>query len=229
MSTTDLELSAQQTKFNLTPAGQALKQFEMVQRMANMYTSSELVPNTYRGKIGNCAIAVDMAMRMNVNPLMVMQNLYIVHGMPSWSSKFLIATINASGRFAPLRYEITGKEGDDDRGCYCYTYEISDVKKEHALVGDKITMKMAKAEGWSTKPGSKWLTMPDQMLRYRAAAFWQRVYCPEISMGFISTEEARDIEDVEVEEVSPLSKVAQEAMTPPVMGDGINTPLLKSE
>ena len=54
---------------------------------------------------------------------------------------------------------------------------------------------MAKKEGWFNKSGSKWQTMPEQMLRYRAAAFWQRVYCPEISMGFMTTEEAEDIDD----------------------------------
>ena len=53
-------------------------------------------------------------------------------------------------------------------------------------------MEMADKEGWTKKSGSKWLTMPDQMLAYRAAAFWSRIYAPEISMGFITKEEAED-------------------------------------
>ena len=56
--------------------------------------------------------------------------------------------------------------------------------------------------------------MPSQMLRYRAAAFWQRVYCPEISMGLITKEEAEDIQDVEYTEIPDtgnLQKMAEKA------------------
>jgi len=136
-----------------------------------------------------------MAMRMQANPLMVMQNLYIVHGNPAFSSKFLIATINASGRFTPLRYEFRGTEGKDNYACRVYAYEAWDKEHKEPLYGDWVSLDMAKKEGWFSKPGSKWQTMPNQMLRYRAAAFWQRVYCPEISMGLMTAEEAEDIDD----------------------------------
>lgn len=188
--------------FALTPIGQQVKQFEMQQRMARMYSESDIVPDTYKGKMGNCVIAIDMAQRMGANPLMIMQNLYIVHGNPSFSSKFLIACVNASGRYTSLRYEWKGKPGTPDYGCRCYAYEKDDIKKEHRIEGVWIDMKIAESEGWTKKSGSKWITMPQQMLVYRAAAFWQRAYCPEISMGFISTEEAEDmVEDVPFEEV----------------------------
>ena len=182
-------------QFALTPIGQQVKQFETQQRMAQMYGTSTIVPDTFKGNIGNCVIAIDMAMRMNANPLMVMQNLYIVHGNPSFSSKFLIATINASGRYSPLRYEWRGKEGEDARACRVCAYESWDKDHKEPLYGDWVSIKMAKAEGWYDKSGSKWKTMPDQMLRYRAAAFWQRVYCPEISMGLMTSEEYEDIDD----------------------------------
>lgn len=205
----------QDAEFALTPVGQTVKQFEVMQRMAQMYTTSTIVPDTYKSNIGNCVIALDMAMRMGANPLMVMQNLYIVHGNPSFSSKFLVATINASGRFSPLRYEFKGEEGKDDYGCRCVAYEASDRERKSPLCGDWITMGMAKAEGWTTKNGSKWKSMPSQMLRYRAAAFWQRVYCPEISMGLLTKEEVDDIQDAEIaDETKPrrtLRDIAAEA------------------
>lgn len=203
-SVTEMELirAKQQAEFALTPVGQTVQQFEVMQRMGKMYASSTIIPDIYRGNIGNCIIALDMAMRMGANPLMTMQNLYIVHGNPAFSSKFLIATINASGRFSPLRYEFKGVEGTPDYGCRCVAYEVSDKGHEEPLTGDWITMEMATKEGWTSKSGSKWKTMPNQMLRYRAAAFWQRVYCPEISMGLITKEEAEDIQDVEYVEVS---------------------------
>lgn len=185
----------QQDEYALTPAGQAAKQFEIIQRKAIALTKSTIVPEAYRGdgNIGNCIIALEMAERMGVVPLMVMQNLYIVHGNPAWSSKFLIASINASRRFSPLCFEFKGEEGKADYGCRCYAYEASDKERKEPLYGDWITLDMANKEGWTKKSGSKWLTMPNQMLRYRAAAFWQRVYCPEISMGLLTTEEAEDI------------------------------------
>lgn len=200
---TELQIiqAKQAAEFAMTPVGQTVKQFEVMQRMANMYTTSTIVPDTYKGNVGNCVIALDMAMRMGCNPLMCMQNLYIVHGNPAFSSKFLIATINASGRFSPLRYEFKGEEGTPEYGCRCIAYESSDKDHKEPLHGDWITMGMAEKEGWTKKNGSKWQSMPSQMLRYRAAAFWQRVYCPEISMGLITKEEADDIQDAEYEEI----------------------------
>lgn len=187
------ELSVQQQAALLAnPAYTMMKNFELQQRMAQMYVQSTIVPDTYRGNIGNCAIAIDMAQRMGANPIMVMQNLYIVHGNPAWSSKFLIACINCSGRFTPLRYQFYGKRGTDQYGCRAYAYERSDRDHKDALCGIWVTMEMAKREGWTSKNGSKWNTMPDQMLIYRAAAFWARAYAPEISMGFLTKEEIED-------------------------------------
>lgn len=183
----------QNDEYALTPAGQETKKFEVLQRKAKMLVSSTIVPETYRGNIGNCIIALEMAERMGTPPLMVMQNLYVVHGNPAWSSKYLIGTINASKRFSPLRYEFKGEEGKPDYGCRCYAYEATDKEHKEPLYGDWITLDMANKEGWTKKAGSKWLSMPNQMLRYRAAAFWQRVYCPEISMGLLTAEEAEDI------------------------------------
>lgn len=192
----------QQAEFAMTPVGQTVQQFEVMQRMGKMYASSTIIPDIYRNNLGNCIIALDMAMRMGANPLMTMQNLYIVHGNPAFSSKFLIATINASGRFSPLRYEFKGEEGTPSYSCRCIAYEASDKEHKEPLEGDWISIEMANKEGWSTKAGSKWKTMPNQMLRYRAAAFWQRVYCPEISMGLMTKEEYEDIQDVEYVDVT---------------------------
>lgn len=191
-----------QAEFDLTPIGQQVKQFEATMRIAKMYAMSNFIPDSYKYKngqpldvnsvIANCTIALEMAARMGANPLMVMQNLYIVHGQPSFSSKFLIACINASKRFSPLRYEFKGEENTDNYACRVVAYEATDTRHKDPLAGDWISIAMAKSEGWIGKKGSKWLTMPSQMLRYRAAAFWQRTYCPEISMGLITAEEAND-------------------------------------
>lgn len=170
-----------------------LQGFELLQRTAKAFASSDLVPKQYQGNLANCMIAMDMAQRIGANPLMAMQNLYVVHGTPSWSSKFLIATINASGRFSSLRYEWKGEPGKDDFGCRAWAVEKETGER---LDGIWVTWKMVNAEGWAAKNGSKWKTMPDQMFVYRAAAFWQRAYAPELGMGLQTVEEAYDIVDV---------------------------------
>ncbi len=191
--------------FALTPVGQEFKRFETLQRMGQMYAVATIVPDTYKGNVANCAIALDMALRMKANPLLIMQNLFMVHGNPGWSSKFLIATINTCGRFMPLRYECNNKAGDE-YGWRCYSYEIHDKDKSERLEGTWVTWNMVKAEGWLNKAGSKWKTMPEVMFKYRAAAFWQRMYAPEISMGFQTAEELRDIEDVPFVELKTVPK-----------------------
>jgi len=170
-----------------------LQGFELLQRTAKAFASSDLVPAQYKGNLANCMIAMDMAQRIGANPLMAMQNLYVVHGTPSWSSKFLIATINACGRFSSLRYEWKGQPGKDDYGCRAWAIEKSTGER---LDGIWVTWSVVKAEGWSSKNGSKWKTMPDQMFIYRAAAFWQRAYAPELGMGLTTAEEMHDIVDV---------------------------------
>ena len=211
-NTTELTVQEQQ-QLLVDPSYKMIRQFELQQRMAQMYVQSTIVPDTYRGNIGNCAIAIDMAQRMGANPIMVMQNLYIVHGNPAWSSKFLIACINTSGRFTPLRYQFVGKRGTDQYACRAYAYEKTDKEHKDALCGIWITMDMAKKEGWTSKAGSKWLTMPDQMLVYRAAAFWARAYAPEISMGFLTKEEIEDA--VVIDEIpAPVGSIGNEPEPP---------------
>jgi hypothetical protein len=169
-----------------------LNAFELIQRVSKAFAGSDLVPKQYQGNLANCMIAMDMAQRIGANPLMVMQNLYIVHGTPGWSSKFLIATINASGRYSSLRYEWKGKPGEPGYGCRAWAIERATGER---LDGIWVTWEMVRAEGWDAKNGSKWKTMPDQMFVYRSASFWQRAYAPELGMGLQTAEEIHDVFD----------------------------------
>lgn len=166
--------------------------FELMQRVAKGFANSDLVPEAYRGNISNCLIALDMADRIGAAPLSVMQSMYIVHGNPAWSSKFLIATVNACGRYSSLRYEWKGKSGANDYGCRAWAIERETGQR---LDGIWVTWELVKEEGWDSKKGSKWRTMPDQMFIYRAATFWQRAYAPELAMGLSTAEEVIDVYD----------------------------------
>lgn len=162
--------------------------FNEATRMAMALAKSEIVPKAYQGKPENAIIALEMANRMGVSPLMVMQNLDIIHGRPSFNSKFTVAMINGTGRYTPIRYRFSG-EGDG-RTCVAYAKELA---TGEVLEGPSVSIKMAKAEGWYNKTGSKWPTMPDLMLSYRAAAFWSRMYEPGLTMGIHTTEEVEDM------------------------------------
>jgi len=210
-----------------------LQSFEFMQRTAKMFTHSSMVPTAYRAIIEkgygqdmtvtenpaalpNCIIALNMSQRMNADPLMIMQNLHVIEGRPSWSSQFIIAAINSCGRYSPLRFDIV--KGPEIDASYT-TFEWVDRKKvakvskvrvkntsciawaielatNTRLESPAVTMEMAVNEGWYGKNGSKWQSMPDLMLRYRSAAFFGRIYAPELLMGLPSAEETRDVIDV---------------------------------
>lgn len=213
------------------------QQFETMQRVCKMFANSELVPDMYKVSeknpeskaVANCMIAISMSMRIGADPLMIMQNMVIIYGRPSWSSKFLVATVNTCGRFNPLQFKFAKKgalglveyteytkvwvNNPNGKGYYkndakTSTFDgknIMDIEciawttakgSDEILESSPISLRLAIQEGWYLKAGSKWQTMPKQMLMYRAASFWTNVYAPELSMGMKTVEEQQDIIDI---------------------------------
>jgi Rps23 Pro-64 3,4-dihydroxylase Tpa1-like proline 4-hydroxylase len=170
------------------------KALAMISRLADRYANSSMVPDTYKGKPDNCFVALELASRMDVSPVLVMQNLYIVQGKPSWAGQACKALIDGCGKFTNSEYVMTGSMADGTRGCYL---QATNVKTGKVVKGTEINLKMANDEGWSSKNGSKWRTMPEQMLKYRAAAFFARTECPEVLMGFQTADEVQDVNGVD--------------------------------
>lgn len=163
--------------------------YETAKKMATALSQAGMVPEAYRGKIANCLVAMELAGRTGASVFAVMQNLHIIQGKPSFSSAFLIGSVNACGRFTPLRFQSDGETGKAGWKCRAVA---KDVKTGEVLEGVWVTWEMAQAEGWTTKAGSKWKTMPELMIRYRAAAFWTRLFAPEISLGMHTVDEVED-------------------------------------
>jgi hypothetical protein len=172
--------------------------FNTAQRIAMALAKSTLVPKAYQNNIPNVLIAMELASRIGASVFAVMQNADPIHGRLSWRATFLIATVNASGKFTPLRFRWQGKEGTDTWGCRAVARDRDGGEE---CLGSLITIATAKAEGWYQREGSKWKTIPEQMLVYRAAAFWTRIYSPELSLGMHTSEEISDITGVDVPEV----------------------------
>ena len=169
----------------------SINQFKDAQRMATLLAHSSIVPETYRGDehIGDCVLALEIANRIGASVLAVMQNLYLVEGKPGWSSQFLISCVNATKRFSPIRYRMTGTQGEDNWGCIAWAID----KTGEALQSPEVTIHMAKEEGWYYRNGGKWKTMPELMLCYRSATLFTRLYAPEIAMGIQTTDELVEI------------------------------------
>ena len=205
--------------------------FALMQRGANLLANSTIVPAQYRSlnvkkdqygnitkeeenpsAISNCVVALNMAQRMGADPLMIMQNLYIVEGRPAWSSQYIIASVNACGKYSPLRFKLedlgekeveysvtkwvnkqrivsTEKAVIHDMRCIAWALEK---KTGEVLESPPVTIELAVKEGWYGKNGSKWQTMPEVMLRYRAASFFGKLYAPELLMGIQTAEEVHD-------------------------------------
>lgn len=159
-------------------------------RTAKMLATCDLLPQAYQGRPENILIALDAAVRLNMSPMLVAQNLYVVQGKPAWSGSFCAAAINGSGKFTPLEYIFVGQEGEPSFGCMARATRLS---TGAVCTGDTITLQMAKDEGWLDKKGSKWKTMPRQMMMYRAASFFARAFCPEVLLGFQTAEEVQDV------------------------------------
>ena len=248
---TTANLLAPSHKANTSVGFFDLESFELTQRMAKMFSTSSLVPAQFRDTVekynsatrqkelvknpealANCAIALDMASRLNANPIMVIQNLYVIEGRPSWSSQWIIACVNKSGRFSPLQFRIEDlgeQEVQYEEFAWVSGKKQSSIKKAvirnlvcvaHAKSLDTgelvesapVSMELAVKEGWYGKNGSKWQTMPEVMLRYRAAAFFGRVYAPDLLMGFQSQEEAEELAYIET---APSGEVVENTVKVP--------------
>lgn len=179
------------------------ERYERALQVAETLSNSDLVPSQYKGKPANCLIALDVSRQVNSSPLIVMQNLNIILGKPSWSSTYISAAIHS--RYKNVKVILDG-EGLE-RGCKVVVYDDSG-KILHE--GARVTMRMASDEGWTNKTGSKWRTMPDLMLQYRANAFFGRVHCPDKLIGLQSEYEVYDVSEkesiIDVKVCNPFEK-----------------------
>lgn len=173
-------------------------------KMAEFLSNANLIPQAYRKNPGDCLIAIDLGNRLGVSPFVIMQNTQVVYGNITWKGAACKAMIDGCGKYRNSRYEMKGTPGSDDWGCRLVA---DNVQTRRTDVGPWVDIRMSKAEGWYQKSGSKWQTMPELMMKYRAASFFARTECPEVLMGFSTAEEQEDIS-------APASPAAP-AATPP--------------
>ena len=167
----------------------AVQKFELMQRQAKLYSNSDLVPAHFRGKVANTFIALQVADRLRADQFMVLQSLYVVHGQPGWKATMMLSLANSMGPFdGPIEFDVKGS------GAKLSVRAFAKLRGTDRVVRSmEVSMALAEAEGWSTRNGNKYRTMPEQMLCYRAATFLIRLYCPEVLLGMSTAEELQDM------------------------------------
>ena len=187
-----------------------INSFQNAWQMAKCLSMSNIVPAAFRGPAGqaNAMIALELASRLQTSVFMIMQHLYIIQGRPAFSSQFIIAALQSCGRFSALKYRKRYAPDGAILGCRAYATELS---SGEVIEGPEVTMEMAEREGWLGKNGSKWQTMPEVMMTYRAAAFFGRLYAPDVMMGFRQEDELYDMGAAEMAEpmLSPEDKTSK--------------------
>lgn len=176
--------------------------FEHAQRVAKVLASSALVPKHFQGNVADCLIALQIARRLNEEPMTVLQNLYVVGGRPGWSSAYMIARARRSGVFrGPITWRTAGER---DGLSVTAVAILADTGEEVTATSD---MRMAKAEGWTKN--AKYTSMPEHMLRWRSAAMLIRLYAPEVMVGLPVIEEVETAGVAEPRDVTPARTTAE--------------------
>lgn len=188
--------------------------------MAQVLSKSQLVPQTFRGKPEDVLAALLIASGMRESPMIVLQNIHFVNGKPGFAAPFLIALANKSGVFdGGLQFTTSGQGADLAVTCWAI------VRSTGVRVERTVSLAMAKADGWVKN--SKYSSIPEQMLSYRAATFLIRLYAPGILVGYRPTDELEDIaatkgERVEYTDPEPASSPPRvsRAASQPSLGRG---------
>lgn len=194
-----------------TTQGSSIEAMDKLLKYSEILAESTIIPAHYKGNKGDIFVAVQTAYRMNLDPMMVMQGTYVIQGKLGMTSAFAISLANSSGLFVGgIRYRIQ-ELGEDIEGSVEFynngtkdkkTVQFSNIqvtaytnlKSNGEEISYTIGMKEAIAEGWTTKAGNKYQSLPELMLRYRAATLLIRTHTPEVINGMHMTEELEDVQ-----------------------------------
>ena len=208
-------------------------------KIADALSRTQFVPDAFRGKAEDCLVALDMAARLDLNPLAVFPDIYVIDNRASFSSKFLIALVNRSGRFSRIKFdegvdgetEVTFSGWGDQRGQrktwkekvpnYYSIASFTELSSGETFTSPRVDIKFAEKNGWVQKNGSKWQTMPQIMCRYRSASILIKSTCPEIVMGMEWADDLQDAreEPVEYDDAHWLHDAIANAKTPEELAD----------
>ena len=195
---------ATRQQFDLSP-----QTFEQALTFSNYLADSDMVPKDFKGKPGNCLVAIQWGMEIGLKPLQAMQNIAVINGRPSLWGDAVIALVRSS----PLCEYII--EEDDGRTATCRVKRRGEPEQSRSF-----SMDDAKAAGLLGKQGP-WTQYPKRMRQMRARAFAVRDVFPDVLKGLPVAEEVMDTPSErhmgQVERVEPTTP--QPAYTPEQFAD----------
>lgn len=188
-----------------------VSQFNLLQRKSMLLSKSAFFPQELKSGqdmgVANSAICYELADRLGLGVLEVVQNINIIHGKPSFSVKFQLARLYNSGL---IKGFMQFKEDNNATECTAYATMVDGT----LLEGITVTMEMAEKEGWKKTVGrggqaiaSKYDSMPRLMLRKRATSFWISDYAPQILLGLDSNNNTDDDEMIETYITPPVNEI----------------------
>lgn len=157
---------------------------------AKTLADSDMVPKDYKGKPGNCLIAMQWGNEIGLKPLQSLQGIAVINGRPSIWGDALLALVLTSPACKDINeyYEGTGEE-----------YAAVCIAKRHGRddVVSRFAVKDARAAGLMGKQGP-WTQYRDRMLKMRARGFALRDQFADVLKGMAIAEESLDIEERDI-------------------------------
>jgi len=152
-------------------------------RLAKAFSMSGMVPSHFQGKPEACLVAMLYAEQLGEHPMLLFQEMSVINGRPNTSSRFAISRANKSGLLqGPISWKSKGQ------GDALEVTATAVMRETGEVITATVTMKEAIADNWVKNP--KYKSIPEQMLRWRAATRLINLYMPEVLFGLGVREEA---------------------------------------
>jgi hypothetical protein len=188
------EITAQPRQFDLSP-----QTFEQALTFAGYLADSDMVPKDFKGKPGNCLVAIQWGMEIGLKPLQAMQNIAVINGRPSLWGDAVIALVRSS----PVCEWVI--ETQTDTVATCRVKRKGEPEQERTFSLDD-----AKAAGLLGKAGP-WTQFRKRMMQMRARAFAMRDVFPDVLKGLPVAEEVMDMP----KDMGMAEMVREQAQTAP--------------
>lgn len=172
--------------------------FSQTKEIAKALSCSDLIPDHFRGKPANVLLALEFAARNDIAPFAAMQSMYVVHGKVGMTAAMAISLARKHNVWKSLKYVVSG---------YDESLTVTAIATLHDgdTVETTVSYLMAYRAGWTKNAVYK--SIPEQMLKYRAATFLIRSNFPEVLFGMQTVEELRDVEASKLPDVTPHSEM----------------------
>ncbi len=185
--------------FDLSP-----RNFDEAWRMAEILADSDMVPRDFKGKPGNCLVAMQWGSEVGLKALQALQNIAVINGRPALWGDAVIALVRGS----PLCEFVI--ETDDGSTATCRVKRRGEPEQAKTFGMDD-----AKTAGLLGKSGP-WTQYPKRMRQMRARAFALRDVFPDVLRGMAVAEELIDLHGAP-KEMGPADVVQPPAAPPPAL------------